>query len=329
MADIIDNTYIANKLKELANYYLDLNENYRAQTFNYAASLVSKFPVPITDPYTQLKGVPKIGPGTLKRIYEIVTTGQLEEIQNQPPPEINQYDVIKQELSTVHGIGPATAENFIQQGVTGLNDLITKYNEGKIKLTQNQVIGLTYYNDFQQRIPREEVALVGESIIGILKQLDPLNLGEIVGSYRRGKSFSGDIDILITHPENKNYLQILVNYLVENGLILHVLSLGPVKFQGVYNSGYPDNNGVMRKIDIRFIPHSSYFTGILHGTGSGEHNVLLRQRALEKNMTLSEHGLYNLDPKTKQRLDQIPVNSEEEIFNILGLEYVPPEQRDL
>ena len=319
----MDNDYISRKLRQLSKYYKSKRDRHRANTFEYAAAVVDQIEEPITNPSVQLKGIAKIGPGTIRRIKEILETGTLEEIQEIPEDPT-------EELITVYGIGPSTAQELINQGVTGINDLIEKYNRGEIVLTENQVHGLTYYQDFQERIPREEVQVVGEYIISALKEMNPDNIAEIVGSYRRGKESSGDIDILITHPENYNYLQHIVDYLIEIGLIIHVLSLGELKFQGTYYSTYPETEGgFMRKIDIRFVPFKSWPTATLHSTGSQKLNVLMRQRALSRGMSLSEHGLFRLDPRNRNKIEEVPVRSEEEIFDLVGLEYLPPENRDL
>lgn len=317
------NLEIARALRELGNRFDLQGEVYRAGAMKRAADIVARFPHDITDPATQLRNVAGIGSGVMDRIKEFISTGTLSELQGEAT--LTEKGAAIQELMTVYGIGAANAERFYSAGIHSIAELVGAYNQGKINLTTNQEIGLRYYDDFQQRIPREEVTTVGSYILDLNKSLDPENKGDIVGSYRRGLPTSGDIDVIITNPKGKNYLGEIVSRLQEQNFLEHVLALGDVSLHGTYWSSYPDKNGLLRKIDIRYIPPESYATALLHSTGSDQHNVKLRRIALnaDPKLSLSEFGLHVVS--TGQR---IPTETEEDVFKALGVPYVPPEERN-
>lgn len=311
------NQALAEQFLSLAQLYRRKGDEIRAGAFMKAADIISRWPTPITNP-TELKNTPGIGSGTIDRLKELFRKGQLAELEIEAR--------VRRELSQVYGIGPATADKLIDLGVTSLFDLRQKVQAGAIHLNDNQKIGLDYVEDFKQRIPRAEVKHIGDYIIQVIQSLAPGNQAEIVGSYRRGRSDSGDIDILFT---GQNVLNDVVNYLQQIGLLYHNFAHGEVSLHSTYWNGYPQQRGILRKVDIRYVAPESWATALLHSTGSDRFNVDLRNRALSLNMTLSEHGIYPFDPITRQKGAAIPVQTEEDVFRLLGLAYVPPEQRSV
>lgn len=319
------NPELAEQLTRLANYYVTKGEQYRAGAFQQAAAIISGLGIPITDT-TQLQGIRGIGPGVIDRISELLIRGRLSELAE--VDALTERERVVAELATVFGIGPATAGKLADQGVTGLDDLKVKVNAGQIQLTETQLMGLQYYDDFKQRLSRIEVKTVGDYILSLIHLLHPDNVAEVVGSYRRGKETSGDVDILMSNRQNINMLEQVIGYLNQVGLIRHIISLGPVKFQGTYRQGYPNDTGYMRKFDVRFVPIESWVPALLHSTGSDNSNIRLRRKAIELGLLLSEHGLFMVDPITKEPGARVHVTSEEDVFRELGLDYVPPEERN-
>ncbi len=325
------NEEIATKLNELANFYSRRGEEFRAKTFKRSASLIKKHPVQITDPKVQLASIPGIGPSTIDVVQELLTTGQ---IASRMPPEEEipiterEKERILRELESVFGIGTKKAADLYRQGVTGIEDLVRKSNEGLVSLNNAQKLGVAYYDHFKQRIPRDEVKKVGEYIIALAKRLDPQTRGEIVGSYRRGRPDSGDIDILLTSDADKNVLSDVVKFLRDEGFIKHIVSFGDVKFAGTYLNSYPDEDGILRHIDIRYVPldetESTWASALLHSTGSDNFNVRMREEALKKGMTLSEFRLFR-----KADNSRIPSNTEADIYEAIGIQYVLPEHINL
>lgn len=250
-------------------------------------------------------------------------------------------------MTSIYDIGPETANRLINMGVTGIDDLISKVSTGQIQLNDKQLIGLIYHLHFEQRIPRDEVQRIGNLVLNVLSQIDTKAKGQIVGSYRRGRPSSGDVDILITGPSPR-ILQLLFDRLIQIGFIEHILTQGEHTVRGTFWSNYPTDQtqaekfvqtnrqilqtqgqydettipGILRKIDIKYVPERSWGNGLLHYTGSDEFNKGLRRYLQKQGWSLSE---YSLSTEDQSQIYTFP--NEEDLFKAMGLDYVPPEDR--
>jgi DNA polymerase/3'-5' exonuclease PolX len=127
--------------------------------------------------------------------------------------------------------------------------------------------------------------------------------------------------------DDENYLENIITSLKEpikkNNdkplLIDDLTELGHTKYMGFIK--YKDNPP--RRIDIRFIPYDSWYSALLYFTGSAQLNKQMRQIAKKKNLKLSEYGIF------KENGKKIQVNSEEDVFKILDMKYLEPQQRDI
>ena len=146
---------------------------------------------------------------------------------------------------------------------------------------------------------------------------------EIVGSYRRGKRESGDIDIIITGPTNDIYNKML-DALINENIVIEILSRGKIKCLTIGKI----NNGKARRLDFMYSPPHEYAFATLYFTGSKIFNTIQRQIALNKGYTLNEHGIQRLSNKEKvgEKLNK-EFADEEAIFNFLDMEYVEPHNR--
>lgn len=315
--------------------------------------------------------IPSVGKGIKNRISEIIETGSLQELAdntNETEKDTknttetdttnsnkNSVEVGKDERSEIKnllritGVGPASAKKMINSGITierlGMvrenikNEGVdwkkdTPYTEWN-NLTHHQKIGMFYFEDFEKRIPKAEIERFEKLLYPIITRLNKQIQWEICGSYRRGQSNSGDIDILITHPEYNTrdkvtenpWLQTLVNTLESKNILCdHLTNEGKSKYMGVGRvpiQGQPDwmDTSIARRIDIRFVPYDSYITSLLYFTGSAKENIRLRKVAISKGYKLSEYGLFDSDG------DAIVFKTEQEAYQFLGLEYVEPTSR--
>ena len=289
----------------------------------------------ITD-IEQLEGVAGIGSGSFKRIKEILETGKLKELEEYDKM-INERQVKKaiiDELKNVHGIGEVTAVKLVEDGIKSVADLKKASKEGKIQLNSNILVGLEFYDDLLERIPRDEMNKFNKILTKKVKEIDSnLNL-VIAGSYRRGAVSSGDIDILLSHnniktaedlKNNENYMNTFLKKI--KNMIVGNLSLGDTKFMGVIKFT-PINKA--RRIDIRYLPIESYYTALLYFTGSGNFNILMRNQAIDKGYKLSEYHLYKVTKEDEKVIEKpVKVNSEKHIFDIIKMEYLEPEDREM
>ena len=322
----------------------------------------------------QLKELPGIGKGTLTRIDEIINKGLLEEGHQEISDQDKQTAKKIEDLMSVTGIGPSRARELNNEDITLemlLNDYKDHQENGELikKLTHHQIIGVKYYNQFMKRIKRTTISKIDKKIQKLLNNYllqknanldnedtnnkksktkkDKTNkdtgmIAIICGSYRRGLTSSGDIDLLVsgkTEEDDKNFDLIdFVKYLSDEGLVTDYLTeKGTTKFMGVCEDGY--------RIDIRFIPHESFGAALMYFTGSKTFNTLVRTEALKLGYTLEEYGLYPLinekdDTDIKKKIthshqhmkgEKIPCPTEETIFDILKIDkkYLDPVNRNL
>jgi len=289
-----------------------------------------------------------IGKGIGDRIDEILKTGTLKELTEKQ--FVIDFINSMKELCTITGIGQARARQLIDSfGVKGVADLQDKYDKGIIKVAKNQlthhmVVGLKYYKDIMMKIPRAEIIKIEELLKIMIAKIDSKLILTVCGSYRRGRLLSGDIDVLITHPDlltdgdvQNSKISCLIEFvdiLTQLGFLIDNLTdKGKTKYMGICSLLFNKNEAIImpgvnpgRRIDIRFVPYESYHAALLYFTGSGQFNKIFRGIALTKGYTVNEYGIYHLVNGKKGSV--VPTSSEQEIFNLVGIKYLEPHERD-
>lgn len=309
---------ILEKFGEIGNIYKLLGDTYRSKSYMKASDIIFMLEH-IPNTLSELLKIKGIGKGIAGKIIEIQKTGKLQKLI-----ELYEGDDTKALLfiSSIPGFGPASAKKLIKQNIKTLEDIRAKYENGQLKLTTQQKFGALYYEDLQIKIPRAEIVIFEKQLKKIVKKIDKDLRTDIVGSYRRKKKKSGDIDILLSHSNIKsksdireNYIELIVDELKENFQYIGTLSHGKTKFMGLFII-----DKLVRHIDILFIPMENFATTILYFTGSKEFNVKMRVHAKKLGYKLNEFGLFN-------GTEKIMFQSEREIFDFLNFPYKKPENR--
>ena len=305
-------------LDKLSNIMLKQGEVFRARAYQKAQETIMAYPDDITSP-AQLKGLPGIGDTIMDKLNEYVQTGTLRILEREKVNPVNIF-------ADVYGIGPKKAKELVDKGITTIDQLRANQNE---LLNDIQKIGLKYYEQLLERIPRSEIQMYEQIFTSIFSNIasksDPNAKFEIVGSYRRGAQNSGDIDVIITGNSGVVYKN-FIDELIKQGIITHVLSRGLSKTLVI--AKLPGNH-VARRVDFLYSPPEEFAFAILYFTGSKAFNTVMRQKALEQGYTLNEHGLSIIENKVKgQKVDQL-FKDEKDIFDFLKLAYKTPiERRD-
>lgn len=323
------NSEFCDFLIELAEYEKNVaRQIHKYNAYRKAASVLAKHPTKIKSGADARK-LPGIGDKIGKKIDEFIKTGKLEKLE-----KIRKDDssLAIQQLTRVSGIGPAAARKLVDDGITTVEGL----KKVQDKLNHHQKIGLKYVEEFEKRIPREEMLMLQEIITQMVADFDKEVIATVCGSFRRGSASSGDIDVLMTHPsffsynddfDKKALLHGAVKKMTKEGFVTDTISLGDTKFMGVCVLPKTDEK-LHRRIDIRLIPNDQYYCGILYFTGSDEFNRRMRQEALEKGFTINEYSIRPLG-STGVPGEPIPVTSEEEIFELIDMDYKQPHERNL
>lgn len=335
---------------------------FKIKNYKKGLDILKSFPDEINNS-DDIKGTPGIGKGMLSRIEEILETGKLKELKKKSSSKTSKLEIINQ-MELITGVGPKKAHKLYEAGFTlktlldqlvqivlisneNIYDLtvdeimeISKSEGFHIhNLTHHQIIGLKYFHDINQRIPRSELTKIETKLKKYVAKIDEDLIITVCGSYRRGLLTSGDIDVLITHPDlktqedidenGKEYLINIINKLTKRGLLIdHLTTLGTTKYMGVCRLTKKSKG---RRIDIRFVARNDYAPALLYFTGSKNFNQKMRAEALKKGYTINEYGIYRLQRKNGNYIhkkgDKITVKTERDIFKLVGMEYLKPHER--
>jgi DNA polymerase/3'-5' exonuclease PolX len=297
----------------------DLSEKqpFKARAYATVISQLKQMDAPITC-YEDVAALTGIGEKIQKKIKEIIETGHLRTADK--AKEVYHISALDQ-LQQVYGIGPTKAKALVDAGIHTIADLRRAVIQTPSLLHEKQKIGLKYYEELLERIPREEMFVHQDILKHYMKD------AELVGSFRRGAVTSGDIDVLIRIPAGtgtkavKKQLHTWVQQLIDAEYIHEVLALGEHKCMAICRV---EESGVARRLDLLMTPEEEYACSLLYFTGSDRFNVAFRQHALNCGYTLNEHRL----TPTRNDIPAPPrMKSEQDIFAFLQLQYVPPQER--
>jgi DNA ligase (NAD+) len=304
-------------MEKLSNIMLKQGEPFRARAYQKAQETLMAYPSDITS-VEQLKGKPGIGSTILEKLNEYVNTGTLKILEREKNNPVNI-------LGEIYGVGPKKAKELVEKGITTIEQLRERQDD---VLNDIQKVGLKYYEDILKRIPRSEVEEYKklfdkdfEKVVSAAAESD--SHMEIVGSYRRGAESSGDIDVIITSKSPKVFVE-FIDELIKENIILEVLSRGPTKCLVV--ARLPSSN-VARRVDFLYTSPLEFPFSILYFTGSKIFNTVMRHEALQKGLTMNEHGLYKMEGKKKGEKVDVVFKDEKDIFDYLGLVYKSPVER--
>ena len=314
------NSDFCEALIELSNWEKSVNKNqFKQNAYRKAAQTLAGLDYRIKDG-SEAKKLDGVGEKIAQKIDEMIETGKIAKLETILSDE--SYVAVNL-LQRVAGVGPAKAQELVSAGITSLEQLRDNLDQ----LTSAQRIGLKYLEDFEQRIPRREIEKIVVMVRKCVRSVDRKYVVMVCGSYRRGAHTSGDIDILLTHPDHLteepgDHLARVVRSLTEEQVITDTLSQGSTKFMGVcrLSSDLP-----ARRLDIRLIPHHQFYCGVLYFTGSDSFNRAMRSWALDRGFTLNEYCLRPMVGGKPQ--EPLPVSSEIEIFHYLEFPYKQPKDR--
>ncbi len=309
------NKKIAQMFSEIADLLELKGVDFKPRAYRKSARKIRSMKDDITEYYREgnLKDIEGVGDAMETKIEEIIETDSLEyleELKEELPAGL--IDVMK-----VPDIGPKSAKKLHDElGIEDLESLKEEAEEGNIKSikgfgekTQQKIIdGIEMLEEISGRHLLNEVIPVSEDII---EHLEPkAERIEKAGSLRRWKETIGDIDILTTgDPED------LMKAFADYEEVEDVLVKGETK------TSVRLKNGV--QADLRVVDGDSFGAALQYFTGAKEHNVPLRQIAIDEGYKLNEYGLFD-----KETDEKIAGESEEEIYEELGLRWIPPELRE-
>ncbi|XP_069913440.1 DNA polymerase lambda isoform X4 [Oryctolagus cuniculus] len=322
------NSHITEKLEVLAKAYSVQGDKWRALGYAKAINALKSFPKPVSS-YQEACSIPGVGKRMAEKIVEILESGHLRKLDH-----ISESVPVLELFSNIWGAGTKTAQMWYQQGFRSLEDI-----RSQASLTTQQAIGLKHYDDFLERMPREEAAEIEQTVREAAQAFNPGLLCVACGSFRRGKATCGDVDVLITHPDGRAHQGIfsrLLDSLRQRGfltddLVSHEENGLQQKYLGVCRLPGPGRRH--RRLDIIIVPYSEFACALLYFTGSAHFNRSMRALAKTKGMSLSEHALSMAVVRNSRGCkvapgQALPTPTEKDVFRLLGLPYREPAERD-
>ena len=321
----MDNISIARLLDETAALLeIDAADPFRIRSYRRAAEAVEQQTTQlftlVAEP-KQLLAIPGIGKGMAANIIELVNTGTMplrEEL-------LLRYKPSMLEILRLPGMGPkSVALVWSALQVADIDSLETAARAGHLnklprmgeKFTAKLLKGIEDYRKNSSRFRIDQAHDHAERISALIRAFPGIETITPAGSLRRGRETVGDLDLLVTGPAcEPDVVSAAVEHVASLPLIDKLLAKGQNKVSFTLRNNL--------QVDVRLLPRASYGAALQYFTGSKMHNVALRQRAIKRGLTLSEYALLRLEDNKI-----VAAASEEEIYNALGLDYIPPELRE-
>jgi len=323
----VTNNEIAERLREIYQLMQLAGENrFRAIAFDRAAQTIESLNEDISnyienDSLTDIKGIGNSIAEDIKSYAQTGTIEVLESLHARIPEGIIKW-------LDISGLGPKNIAKIHEQlGISELNELKEACQDGRVasldglgeKSAQKILKSIEWMEQFDERCRLDEATEIAEPMYNFLKDREGVQAIEIAGSLRRSNETIGDVDILIGADEK--YITDIFDAFVDHKLVVEVLGRGETK------SSIRTENG--RQVDLRIVKPEQFPAALMYFTGSKEHNVVLRQRARERGLSLNEYGLFQLDDDGNTDFNKpIDYSSETDIYEQLDLHFVPPELRE-
>ena len=269
----------------------------------------------------RLGEVKGIGKALVEKITELVETGELEYYTNLkasiPAGLIEMLDV--------QGMGPKKVKALHDKlGIESIEALEAACEAGQVaeldgfgKKSEEKILeSIAFKRQHASHHHRHKMLLAAEPILDDLRSHPDVIRCNIAGSLRRGKEVSGDIDFLVSAKDSSDIIEA---FTTRDG-ILSVLAAGNTKASVLLEGGI--------QADLRVVEDSEFASALAYFTGSKEHNIVMRQRAIDRGLRLNEYGLFKSTEETRDPELRLECKTEEDIFAALNLAYVPPELRE-
>jgi DNA polymerase (family X) len=320
----VTNAEIAAALEELGILYeLDGAVKYRVLAYSTAAKAIRESPVSVAELAAQERTVevPGVGKTLAEKIDALLETGEIPaavKLKAKFPPTLI-------EVTRVPGVGPKTARRLFEElEISSMEDLKAAAEAEQVrhvkglgaKAEENILAALERLGEPGEgpgRLLLSKVKPIAEGLAAALREHPAANRVEIAGSARRWAETCKDIDLIATAEEPTA----LAEHLASHPLVAA--------------AGTPGANGVRAQthngisVDLRIVPPAKFGNLLQHFTGSKAHNVQLREAAVARGLSVSEHGITE---KSESGDKTTTCETEQEVYERLGYRYVEPELRE-
>ncbi|MBL7150914.1 DNA polymerase/3'-5' exonuclease PolX [Candidatus Microgenomates bacterium] len=313
------NQELAKIFYEIADYLKMEEVSFRSYAYQRAATTLETLEEDIGEIYQEggkkaLEKIPTIGKNIAEKIEEYLKTGKIktyQRLKKKTPINLG-------EISTIEGMGPRKAKILYQKlNIRNLKNLEKAAKAHKIaplfgfgeKTEKNILEGIKFLKRSKGRFLLGEILPKVEEVQEKLESLKEVTRVSPAGSVRRMKETIGDVDFLVISKAPAK----VMDFFVSLPGVVKIWSKGQTKSSVRIREGFD--------MDIRVVPKQSYGSALQYFTGSKEHNIVTRRIAIDKDLKLNEYGVFR-----GKRM--VAGKTEEEVYKILGMQWVPPEIRE-
>jgi len=311
------NQEVAKVFREIASILEIKGENpFRIRAYERAALNIENLTADIAAiaKKGELEKIPGVGKDLASKIGEILASGtcsQLEELKKEIPEGLV-------EMLAIPGLGPKTAKLFYDKlGITSVGELERMAKNHKLhglpgikeKTEENILKGIELLKEGRERSPLGTILPLVHEIIQCLQRLPGVRQISEAGSVRRKKETIRDIDILVISSDPEKVMEVFTSMQV----VRDVLSKGSTK------SSIRSREGI--QVDLRVVEAGSFGAALCYFTGSKAHNIRIREMGVKLGLKINEYGVFRGEKRVAGK-------SEEEVYQAVGLPYIPPELRE-
>ena len=320
----MDKEQVAEKLVEIGVLLELKGENpFKTRAYQNAARALESLTEPLATVIAEnrLGEIKGIGDGLLQKITTLVTTGHLpyyEELKASVPSGLL-------ELLTIPGVGPKKIKALRDKlDISSVLDLEAACKAGRVatldgfgEKTQTKILeGIQFRRTYAARHNLDVALTVAEPLLDLLRSHPDVIRCSTGGSLRRWRETIGDIDFLVS----TNQPAAVIDFFTSQPGILSVSAKGDTKASVILPGGI--------QADLRAVTDAEYAFALMYFTGSKEHNIVMRQRAIQRGLRLNEYGLFRSKEETRDPKLRVDCRMEEDVFAELDLSYIPPEIRE-
>jgi len=329
----MENLEIAKVLSQIGDLLEIQDANpFRVRAYRNAARLVDGHAKPmrkLVEEESDLTELPGIGKEMAKHIHELIETGglsALDELAEKIPRSL--IDVIE-----LPGVGPKKAKKLWKElGIETVDELEQRAEAGEVaaldgfgeKSQQKILTGIEQFRQHRSRFKLVEADLLVAPLLEYLRESPEIERLEVAGSYRRRVETVGDIDLLAIASDADAVMKRFTSYPKVTQVQMSGSTRGRVSLQ----SGL--------EVDLRILTEPSYGAALVYFTGSKEHNIKLRKRAIERGLRLSEYGVFREEGDDQQESGErdpwagelVAGRTEEEVYATVELPWIAPELRE-
>lgn len=323
---MLTNQQIAQIFENIADMLEIIGESkFRFLSYRRAGEVLSDLPRDL-HAYSEdntLEDIPGVGKAIADKIRELLTTGKLdyyERLQEKVPESLVR-------VMRVNGVGPKKARLFWEQlGITTLEAMEAAAKAGKLRelagmgeKSEAKILeGIASLGRQTGRMPLGRARPAAEAVLSVLMEVEGALEGIVAGSVRRGKTTIGDVDLLIA----SDHAAPLMERFVGVTHIARVLGNGPTKSSIEMDTGL--------QMDLRVLSRQHWGTALQYFTGSKDHNVKIREIAVNRGYSLNETAFSPIDADGNiiEDAPKITFATEEEVYAFLGMQWIPPEMRE-